>query len=126
MSNLGETIRSISNQTYEASKPSTRIFGTVSSLEPLKIQVNEKLVLENALLVVSQTVKNYIDWEFLEVGDGVIMTRQPGGQKYILDDMIACEKDMQEIVFLNHTHKYVDDNWWVKAKKTTEAGKWVE
>lgn len=126
MSNLGETIRSISSQTYEASKPSTRIFGTVISVDPLKVQVNEKLVLENNLLILTQTIKNYIDWGILEVGDSVVMTRQPGGQKYILDDMLACDKDIRTDVFLNHTHKYEDADWPSYPMKTTKTGKWVK
>lgn len=124
MSNLGETIRSISSQTYEASKPPTRIFGTVSSVDPLKVQVNEKLILENSLLVVTQTVKNYIDWGILETGDSVVLTRQPGGQKYILDDLLASDKDIMSI-FLKHTHRYTDTDWPDTHNKTTETGKQV-
>ena len=125
MPNLGETIRSISNQTYEATKPTIRAFGTVTSVNPLKIQVNEKLILEGSTLIVTQTIKTYIDWGFLTVNDTVVMTRQAGGQKYIVDDMVATEKDMVNDIFLNHTHKYVDDNWLAKASKTTKTGKWV-
>ena len=126
MTNLGDSIRNLANQTYEASKPSIRMFGTVSSIDPLKIQVNEKFILENSLIVVTQTIKNYIDLKILEAGDTVIMTRQPGGQKYIVDDMVACDKDIRELALLNHTHNYVDDNWLAKAKKTTSTGKMVE
>lgn len=125
MGNLGETIRSLSKQTNEASKPSTRIFGTVTSLEPIKVQINEKLVLGTGLLIVTQTIKNYADWGILAVGDKVILTRQPGGQKYILDDMLACDKDIRSIAFLNHTHKYVDTNGDNKSTKKSETGKMV-
>ena len=126
MSNLGETIRSISNQTYEASKPTMRLFGTVESINPLRVRINEKLILEGSVLVVTQIVKTYIDWGFLTMGDSVVMTRQAGGQKYIIDDMVASDKDMVNDIFLNHTHQYVDDNWLAKAKKKTKTGKWVE
>lgn len=126
MSNLGETIRSIAIQSTEASKPSTRMFGTVSSLNPLKIQVNEKLVLDKNLLIISQTVKNYLDCDFIEVGDSVIMTRQPGGQKYILDDMIACDKDLRSTILLNHTHKYLDHNVLAKNTRTSNTGRLVD
>lgn len=125
MSNLGEMIRSISNQTYEASKPSIRMFGTVIGVDPLKVQVNEKLVLENNLLILTQTVKNYIDWGVLEVGDSVVLTRQNGGQKYILDDMLASEKNLMD-VFLNHTHTYTDVDWPNTHDKTTDTGEQVK
>lgn len=125
MGNLADTIRSLSNQTTEASKPSTRVFGVVESINPLRIRINEKLTLEGSMLVVTQTVKSYIDWAFLIIGDKVVMTRQPGGQQYIVDDMIASDKDIGKDVFLNHTHQYVDDNWLAKAKKNTKVGKWV-
>ena len=117
MTNLAEAVRLLSMQGEESAKPSMRVFGTVTSLEPFKVQINEKLTLEKGNLVITQTIRNYITWEYIKVGSKVVMTRQRGGQIYIVDDMIECDDDtldnlvedllkdekfMNEL--MNHTH----------------------
>lgn len=123
---LAKAIRRLAAQTQEASKPVTRIFGVVTKLEPFTVQVNEKLVLDEDFLAITQTVRNYINWKFLEVGDKVVMTRQTGGQLFIVDDMLSCEKDFDKMVILNHTHRYKDDGLLSTDTKTTEQAKRVE
>lgn len=98
----------------------------MTKLEPFTVQVNEKLVLDEDFLVVTQTVKNYINWKFLEVGDKVVMTRQSGGQLFIVDDMLACDKEFDDKVILNHTHDYNDKTVTSEVKRTTEKGVRVE
>ena len=109
MANLTEAVRLLSMQAEESAKPSMRIFGTVTSLEPFKVQINEKLTLEKGNLVITQTIRNYITWEYIKVGSKVVMTRQRGGQLYIVDDMIECDDKLLENETLvdwslNHTH----------------------
>ena len=109
MANLTEAVRLLSMQAEESAKPSMRIFGTVTSLEPFKVQINEKLTLEKGNLVITQTIRNYITWEYIKVGSKVVMTRQRGGQLYIVDDMIECDDKLLENNTLvdwsiNHTH----------------------
>lgn len=109
MANLTEAIRLLSMQAEESAKPSMRIFGTVTSLEPFKVQINEKLTLEKGNLVITQTIRNYITWEYIKIGSKVVMTRQRGGQLYIVDDMIECDDKLLENKTLvdwslNHTH----------------------
>ena len=109
MANLTEAVRLLSMQAEESAKPSMRIFGTVTSLEPFKVQINEKLTLEKGNLVITQTIRNYITWEYIKVGSKVVMTRQRGGQLYIVDDMIECDDKLLENKTLvdwslNHTH----------------------
>lgn len=96
MANLTEAVRLLSMQAEESAKPSMRIFGTVTSLEPFKVQINEKLTLEKGNLVITQTIRNYITWEYIKVGSKVVMTRQRGGQLYIVDDMIECDDKLLE------------------------------
>lgn len=115
---LANAIRMLSKQTADASKPMTRVFGVVTKLDPLTIQVNEKLVLDEDFLVITQTVKNYINWDFLRVGDKVVMTRQSGGQLFIVDDMLACDKDFGQMIVQKHKHDY--------NNSTTSVGKKVE
>lgn len=113
MANLTEAVRLLSMQAEESAKPSMRIFGTVTSLEPFKVQINEKLTLEKGNLVITQTIRNYITWEYIKVGSKVVMTRQRGGQLYIVDDMIECDDKLLENKILvdwslNHTHDCPD------------------
>jgi len=123
---LARAIRKLAAQTQDASKPVTRVFGVVTALEPFTVQVNEKLVLDEDFLAITQTVRNYINWKFLEVGDKVVMTRQTGGQLFIVDDMLSCEKDFDQMVILKHTHEYEDDGGLTSKTKTTEEAKRVE
>lgn len=124
--NIADAIRTLAQQTYLADKPTERAFGVVTSVDPLVIQINEKLVLDEDFLVITQTVKNYINWKFLTIGDKVVMTRQLGGQQFIVDDMVACDKDFDKNVILKHTHKYEDDGGILTSTKTTEQAKRVE
>lgn len=119
MGNMADAIRLLAVQAQESGKPSMRLFGVVTSLEPLKIQVNEKLTLSGKSLAVTQTVRNYIKWKFIEVGDKVVMTRQVGGQLFIVDDMLESDKDFDEQVMLKHVHQYNDSG----STKTTETAK---
>lgn len=125
-SRLAKAIRELSKQTQDASKPMERVFGVVTNLNPFTVQVNEKLVLDEDFLAITQTVKNYINWHFLTVGDKVVMTRQSGGQLFIVDDMLACEKNFDQMVILNHKHDYIDKTITSDVRKTTEIGERVE
>ena len=122
MPNLADAIRLLAQQTQDASKPVTRVFGVVTKLDPFTVQVNEKLVLDERFLAITQTVKNYINWKYIEVGDKVVMTRQAGGQLYIVDDMLACGKSFDKLVMMNHTHNYEVSG----STKTTTKGERVE
>lgn len=119
---LANAIRRLAAQTQESSKPVTRVFGVVTKLDPLTVQVNEKLILDEDFLVVTQTIRNYIDWGFLEIGDKVVMTRQTGGQLFIVDDMLSSGKSFDGLVLMNHTHQYEVSG----TMKTTSNGERVE
>lgn len=118
---LAKAIRELSKQTQDASKPVERVFGVVIKKDPFTVQVNEKLVLDEDFLVITQTVKNYLNWNFLEKGDKVVMTRQSGGQLFIVDDMLACGKSFDKLVMMNHTHNYEVSG----STKTTTKGERV-
>lgn len=98
MSNMSEAIRILAVQAVESTKPTMRLFGTVTNISPLRIQVNEKLTLSEKQLAITQTVRNYIRWGFLAVGDKVVMTRQAGGQTFIVDDMLETTKNIDDYI----------------------------
>lgn len=77
--------------------------GTVLSVSPLKVKVDQKLILGKEQLVLSRNVTNhemsvYVDWEYekgtkkivihnaLKTGNKVILARIQGGQSYIILD----------------------------------------
>lgn len=76
-------LKRIALEAVEASKPTVILFGTVSSVNPLSIYLEQKRTITKAFLVVSDKAKN------LSVGDGVIMVRMQGGQKYIIIDKVV-------------------------------------
>lgn len=76
-------IKRIALEAVEASKPTVILFGTVSSINPLSIHLEQKRTITKNFLVVTDKAKN------LSVGDGVVMVRMQGGQKYIIIDKVV-------------------------------------
>lgn len=93
----------------EASKPCDLRYGTVTSTNPLKVQVTNQFVLTAAMLIVPQHLTNYTidvsaNFELpapssgsthkltiknaLHKGDKVALLRQTGGQRYFILDKI--------------------------------------
>ena len=88
-------------EAVNASKPANVVFGKVISTAPLKIKIDQKLILTSAQLVLCRNVTDYrlsvtIDGDYktmtvhnaLQNGDEVIMMQVSGGQKYIVIDKI--------------------------------------
>lgn len=123
---LANAIRRLAAQTNEAGKPVTRVFGVVTSVKPFTVQINEKLVLDEDFLAITQTVRNYINWKFIDIGDKVVMTRQSGGQLFIVDDMVSCDKDFDRMVIMSHTHEYLDTQCESSSDRITQTAERVE
>ncbi|WP_431030478.1 DUF2577 domain-containing protein [Lysinibacillus sp. LZ02] len=100
MSDFIKSIRKIVLAAIEAQKLTRVVYGTVDSLMPLRIRVDQKLVLEKEQLILTRAVTTY-DTEIriaggsrqyctiyneLKVGDKVTMIRQHGGQQYLVID----------------------------------------
>ena len=109
-----ETIKRIAVAAVMASKPTALHFGKVISISPLKINVEQKMTLTSAQLVLTRNVKDYttkvtVSWtseaadnhthqmtgkkeitvhNALEVDDEVIMISMPGGQRFIVIDRL--------------------------------------
>lgn len=80
---LVQLIKKAAIEAVEASKPAVVLFGTVKSLSPLSIYLEQKRTLAENFLVVTDKARN------LTVGDGVVMIRMQGGQKYIVIDKVV-------------------------------------
>lgn len=57
---LLKLIKKTSMDAFIASQPANMVFGKVISISPLKIQVDQKLILTSAQLVLSRNVTDYI------------------------------------------------------------------
>ena len=95
---LVKAVKKVSVDAVEALKPVEVCFGKVIGASPLKIFVEQKLVLGEAQLVLCRNVCDfftYIDGEYVEVrnglenGDTVVLIRQQGGQKYLVVDRVG-------------------------------------
>ena len=98
-------------EAMNASEPADIHFGKVISVSPLQIQVEQKMTLGAAQLVLTRNVTDYetevtIDWKTeandrmtgkkkitihndLKVGENVVLFQQKGGQKYIVLDRVV-------------------------------------
>ena len=123
---LANAIRRLATQSNEAGKPVTRVFGIVTNIKPFTVQINDRLILDEDFLAITQTVRNYINWKFIEVGDKVVMTRQTGGQIFIVDDMLSCDKDFDRMVIMSHTHEYLDTQCESSSDRITKTAERVE
>lgn len=111
------TVKKAALETIEASKPVNVYFGEVVSVSPLQINVEQKMMLGEKQLVLTERVSDYttelkVDWQTeresdhvhdisgrkkivvysgLGVGDKVILIRQQGGQKFIVIDRVGGE-----------------------------------
>jgi Protein of unknown function (DUF2577) len=117
MANLNEQIKKVAMDAVTESEPSTFVYGTVISASPLKIQVDQKMILTKEFLVLTKNVMNYeaeveLEWETdkeactiehshgikgkkkmiiknaLQTGTKVILIKQQGGQKYLVIDKV--------------------------------------
>lgn len=115
MPNMVELIKSAAIGAVNEAKPMQIIFGKVVSAAPVKIFVDQKLILNEAQLIFTNNVKDY-DLEMtvehfteennshihaykgrkkfrvhksLSVGDEVIMLQMQGGQKFVVLDKVV-------------------------------------
>ncbi len=68
MGSLGEVIKKMAVGANDANAPTSVLFGTVTSINPLEITVEQKLKLTKEFLVLTKNVKDYtvdvsVEWE---------------------------------------------------------------
>lgn len=100
MTDFVKSIRKIVLVAIDAQKLTRVTYGTVDSLIPLRVRVDQKLVLGQEQLILTRAVTTY-DTEIriaggsrqyctiyneLKVGDKVTMIRQHGGQQFLIID----------------------------------------
>ncbi len=99
MNDFLNLIKKVAINAVNAQKLSTVVYGTVVSANPLKVQIDQKFVLEEDHLKLTKAVKDYeVDitingskqsctvYNGLKKDDKVTMIRAHGGQQYIIID----------------------------------------
>lgn len=84
-SGILKTIKKAGVDAANAGKPVNVCFGKVTSTKPLEILVEQKMPLDDDLLILT---KNVVD-NVLKIGDTVVLLRIQGGQKYIVIDKVV-------------------------------------
>jgi hypothetical protein len=79
---LVQSMKKAALDAVEASNPVKLLPGTVISNDPLKIRVEQKMLLEPEQLIVPIRLT-------LSMGDKVYLLREQGGQKFLVLDVIA-------------------------------------
>lgn len=97
MSTLGSTIKRMAINANNSENPVDLRVGTVESIKPLKVRLNQKVILTETFVKLSRNVKDYdttmtINGKTetvkihngLKVGENVLMIRYQKGQKYLI------------------------------------------
>lgn len=78
---LIEVIKQICNETVAANKPVEMVYGTVLSVSPFQIKIDQKLILGKTHVITG----SYAETDF-SIGDCVTMLRVQNGKKYYIID----------------------------------------
>ena len=73
----------------ENAAPCAVMFGKLEGKEPLKIQVEQRLCLGKKQLVVPAALQKMMEDNELNAGDGVLLMRMQGGQKFVVLDKVT-------------------------------------
>lgn len=97
MSDLGKAIKRMAVNANNSENPIDLRVGTVESIKPLKVRLNQKVILTETFIKLSRNVKDYdttmtINGKTetvkihngLKVGENVLMIRYQKGQKYLI------------------------------------------
>lgn len=79
---ITNTLRKLILETVENTKPTAIFFGTITKSSPLEIQIDAKLTIPTANLVLTETAR----MKKLKVGDEMIIIRKHSGQKFVVID----------------------------------------
>ena len=95
-------IKKTALEAVKASSPADIVFGKVIQTAPLKVKIDQKLILTSAQLTLSRNVTDYrlsvtddgttkevVVHNALKQGEEVIMMQVAGGQKYIIIDRLG-------------------------------------
>ncbi|EOY7157821.1 DUF2577 domain-containing protein [Clostridioides difficile] len=80
---LLQIIKKAAIDAVETSNPMQIAFGTIESLNPLVVKIEQKASFDDFFLTQTETFKRYTD---KKIGDKVVLIRMQGGQQYLILD----------------------------------------
>ena len=84
MSEIPSLIKGLAMAAIEQEKPVSVIIGTVTDVSGLRVETEQKLVIEEDFIIFPKRFYNY-EWV---KGEGIILLRCDGGQRYLILDVI--------------------------------------
>lgn len=93
MGSMLALIKQAAFEAVEASNPVGIFFGTIKSVTPLEVDIDQRFILTQEFLVLTDATKElrYGDSILrpkLQAGDRVLLLRIQGGQKYVILDRV--------------------------------------
>ena len=80
---LLQIIKKAAMDAVETSTPMRVVFGTIESISPLRVKIEQKLSIGEIFLIQTDTFKRYTD---KKIGDKLVLIRMQGGQQYLILD----------------------------------------
>ncbi|MDB0519960.1 hypothetical protein C4R87_19250 [Clostridioides difficile] len=80
---LLQIIKKAAMDAVETSNPMKVVFGTIESINPLKVKIEQKLTIGDFFLIQTDTFKRYTE---KKIGDKLALIRMQGGQQYLILD----------------------------------------
>lgn len=84
MNDIPDLIKTIAKAAVEQDKPAAVVTGKVVAVKKLKIETEQKLIIDEDFIIFPKRLYNY-DWE---KDENVVLIRCDGGQRYLLIDLI--------------------------------------
>jgi hypothetical protein len=81
--NLIQIIKQAAMEAVEHAKPSGIVFGTVNSINPLSVQLDQKITLSDDFLVSRSQLPTFT------IGDQLILIQMQGGQQFVILDKVV-------------------------------------
>lgn len=83
--NLAQTIKKAAMDAVRASKPCDILTGTITSINPLKIKISQRVTLESDFFYVTETFEKKTH----KTGDKVVLIQGTGAQRYLVIDKVV-------------------------------------
>lgn len=78
------TVKRIAIEAVRSQQPTTVVFGTVKSVNPVEIQIDSGNTVDSDFLVQTEAAK-----DGLSAGDKVALLRMQGGQQFLILDKVV-------------------------------------
>ena len=107
-----EMLKKITKNTVDGTKPSDVLFGTVISEKPLRIDVDQRFILEENQLILTNAVRDY-DIKLTTKGDdGEAICCTAVADAHYTGSATLTSGSPNPPDFATHTHAYSGDKWF--------------